>query len=86
MEKGPYSRQWTMRWGRMWACWGAVLWVFGLVFAILGIIADSGNGTLGLQGISWLLLAIAALAASIPKFIVWAMGMYFRAMEAKKEE
>ena len=55
---------------------GHVFWFLGIVFAILGVIADAVNGTLGLTAMSWFLLAIGAFLASITFFIGWAVSWY----------
>jgi hypothetical protein len=44
------------------------------------------NITLGLQPISWFLLAIAAFVASIPEYIGWAVAVYLDALKAKKDD
>ena len=63
-----------------------VSWILALIFAILGVIADATNGSLGLEAISWFMLTIAFFVASLSFCLAWAMGVYFRAIEAKKEE
>ncbi len=63
-----------------------ICWLLGVIFAILGIIADAMNGTLGLDAISWFLLAIGLFAASIAPQIGWAVSWYLETTEAKKEE
>ncbi len=65
--------------------WGHVLWFLAVIFVILGIIADAVNSPLGLEAISWFLLAIAAFLASITYFIGWAVSWYLKTTEAKKE-
>ena len=65
--------------------WGHILWFLAAIFAILGVIADAVNTTLGLEPISWFLLAIATSLAGIPFFIGWAVSWYLRTTEAKKE-
>ena len=42
-----------------------ICWFLGILFAVLGVISDAIDETLGLEAISWLLLAIAAFAASL---------------------
>ena len=69
-----------MRW------WGASCWMLGAIFAVLGIVADAVNGTLGLEPISWFLLAIAAFTGGISWYIGWAVAVYIDALKAKKEE
>ena len=61
----------------------SVCWTAGLVFAILGVIGDAANVTLVLESISWLLLAVAALIASILPSINWAMAWYLMSVETK---
>jgi len=63
-----------------------VFWILALIFAVLGIIADAMNGTLGLTAMSWFMLTIAFFVASLSFCLAWAMGVYFRALEAKKAE
>ena len=62
-----------------------IFFVLGLVFAILGIIGDTANATLGLEPISWFLLAIGVSVVGIAPCIGWAVAVYLRSMEAKKE-
>ena len=76
----------TLRMGGVYAVWGGVCWILGVVFAILGIIADAMNGTLGLTAMSWFLLGVAAFVASIPEYIGWAVAVYLDALKAKKEK
>ncbi len=65
---------------------GGALWILGFIFAILGIITDATNGGLGLSAMSWFLLAIVFHLAGLSYWLSWAVGVYFRAIEAKKEE
>ena len=51
------------------------VWIF-FVFAILGIISDAANITLGLEPTSWFLLAIASILAGIFFRIGWAVSWY----------
>ena len=86
MERYATSRELIAGKATMWAMLGGVCWILGVVFAILGIIADAMNGTLGLEPISWFLLAIAALVTSAIWYLSWAVAVYLRVTEAKKEE
>ena len=65
-----------------------VSWLLGAVFAVLGVIGEAINVTLGLAPTSWLLLAIAAFVASIPQLLGWHLAVYLDAIEtkSKKEE
>ena len=60
--------------------------VLGIVCALLGIISDAANASLGLESASWLLLAIAFCVAGIPPCIGWAMAVYLKSIEGKKEQ
>ena len=76
----------ALRMAGAWAMWGGACWVLGIIFAVLGIIADAVNGTLGLESASWFLLAVAMFVASVPCYLGWAVGVYVDIKEAKKKE
>jgi len=63
-----------------------ILFILGLVFAVFGIISDAMNTTLGIEPISWLLLAIGAFVAGILPCLGWMMAVYLKSAEAKKEQ
>jgi hypothetical protein len=63
--------------------WGHNLWYLAAVFAILGIIADAINSPLGLEAMSWFMLAIATFLASITFFIGWAVSWYLETTAKK---
>ena len=65
---------------------GGALWFIALVFAILGIVADGINGSLGLEATSWFLLSIALFVAGLSFWISWALGVYFKGTGAKSKE
>ncbi len=50
--------------------------ILGPVLAVLGIIADAANINLGLEPISWFLLAIATFLAAIVFRMGWAVSWY----------
>ena len=56
--------------------WGHILWFLGAIFAILGIIGDATNTNLGLEPISWLMLAAVVVLLSICLFIGLAISWY----------
>jgi len=58
----------------------------GVLFAVVGVIGDAANMTLGLEPASWFLLAIVAILASITFFIGWAVAWYLKTTETKKRE
>ena len=63
---------------------GRVCWLFGLIFAMIGVIGEATSNTLGLQPMSWYLLSIAAFASSTGNIVAWVGGLYICAEEAKK--
>ena len=65
---------------------GHVCWFLGAVFAILGIIADVANTALGLEPISWLVLAIVVFVAGMPMWLTWGISMHLLGMEAKSKK
>ena len=64
---------------------GHVLWFLGLLFALLGIITDGANISLGLSATSWFLLAIVIMLASITFFMGWMVSWYLVTIDRKKE-
>jgi len=67
---------------------GFVFWSLGIVFAVLGVISDARNITLGLEPTSWLLLSIVFCLTGIANWIAWALAVHLDAIEgkSKKEE
>ena len=63
-----------------------VFFILGIVFALLGVIGDAVNTTLWLEPMSWFLLAIGAFVAGIPPCLGWAVAVYLKSIEAKKEQ
>ena len=49
-----------------------ILWYFAIAFVLLGIISDAANITLGLESMTWFLLAIVVGLGSIGPLIHWA--------------
>jgi hypothetical protein len=72
------SGEQAQRMAGMWAVLGGICWMLGLIFAILGVIAEAMNDTLGLTPLSWYLLAIALFAAGISWYIGWAVGLLYK--------
>ena len=56
--------------------WGHILWFLGVIFAILGIIGDATNATLGLEPLSWLVLAAVVVLLGVCMFIGLAVSWY----------
>ena len=78
MEKRATSRKWIAGKASMWAMLGGVCWFIGIAFAILGIVADAIDATIGLEPISWFLLAIAAFVTSAIWYFSWAVAIYLQ--------
>jgi uncharacterized membrane protein YbhN (UPF0104 family) len=76
-ERWPSGEQ-AQRMAGMWAMLGSICWMLGLIFAILGIIAEAMNDTLGLTPLSWYLLAIALFVGSVAWYIGWAVGLLYK--------
>lgn len=76
MEKSCMDPKVIMARGHTSSMWGHVCWYLAAIFAVLGVIGDAVNVTLGLEPTSWFLLAIALFAASVANFIGWAMALY----------
>ena len=55
----------------------------GIVFAILGIIGDATDLTLGLDSTSWFLLAIIAFVACIGPFVELGIAWYLKTTSSK---
>ncbi|MFC1860265.1 hypothetical protein ACFLYC_01670 [Chloroflexota bacterium] len=86
MWKRWNNHDWIVSKGAMWAMWGGLCWCLGIIFAVLGIIADAANINLGLTSTSWLLLAIATFVVSAIWYLSWAVAVQIDALKAKKQE
>ena len=62
-----------------------ICWWLGIVFVLMGVVSDAINMTIGLESISWLLLAIATFMAGIPMLLTWALAMHLLSMEARNK-
>ncbi len=56
----------------------------GIMFIILGIISDVMDNSLGLESITWFLLAIGVFVAGIVPCIGWAVAVYLKAKESRQ--
>jgi hypothetical protein len=65
---------------------GHVTLFLGMIFAVLGIIADAANVALGLEAASWLLLAIVVCVVGMPMWLTWGISMHLLGMEAKSKK
>jgi len=63
-----------------------ICWLLGIIFAVLGIIADVANITLGLTSMGWFLLSIVTLVVSITMFFGMGLAWYLITTDRKKEE
>jgi len=90
MVKVLMDRNWIIGKGSVLMFVGRFLWWWGVVCVVLGIISRITNVTLditlGLEPMSWFLLAVAFFVASIPNFIGWAVAVHLHAIEAKSKK
>jgi hypothetical protein len=61
-----------------------IFFILGIIFAALGIISDAMDNTLGLEPMSWFLLAIGVFVAGIVPCVGWAVAVYLKAIEGRK--
>jgi len=73
------NREWIVGSGGRMAISGGACWILGAIFAVLGIIADAMNVTLGLEPASWLMLSIALFVGSASWYIGWAVALFLHA-------
>jgi len=65
--------------------WAHAGWFIGVIFAVIGIIGDAANVAVGLEPISWLLLAIFTILATVPFYMGMGLAWYLRTTEAKSK-
>jgi uncharacterized membrane protein YdbT with pleckstrin-like domain len=56
--------------------WGHIMWFLGAMFAILGIISDALNTAIGLESISWFMLAVVVVLLGLCMFICLGIAWY----------
>lgn len=71
--------KWLATKANLQSIWGASLWTLGFIFALLGLIADVNNGTLGLTMMAWFMLAIVFHLAGLSFWMGWALAVYLKA-------
>ena len=59
-----------------------IVFVLGIIFVVLGIISDAMNNSIGLESISWFLLAISVFVVGIVPCIGWAVAVFLKAKES----
>ncbi len=57
--------------------------LIGGIIAIIGVISDVANINLGMEPISWLLLAIVVILISLPMLATWAVASIIHGMVGK---
>jgi uncharacterized membrane protein YdbT with pleckstrin-like domain len=67
---------------RMGVMGGIGTWL-GVIFAILGIIGEAIDATIGFEPIFWLVLAVVSLLFGLSCWLGWGLGMYFHVMGTK---
>jgi len=61
-----------------------IFFILGIIFAALGIISDAMDNSLGLEPMSWFLLAIGVFVAGIVPCVGWAVAVYLKAIEGRR--
>lgn len=64
---------------------GHICFFLGIIFAVIGVIGDASNLTLGLESISWFLLAIVVSLLAVSVFIGWAVAWYLASLEGESK-
>ena len=64
--------------------YAAFLWVLGAIFAVIGVIGELVDVTIGLVPMSWFLLAIVASTLSISYWLGWVVAVFVDYKESKK--
>jgi hypothetical protein len=67
--------------GHAWT--GRISWILGVIFAVVGVVGEAANTTLGLAPTSWYLLSIAAFVSGVGNIVAWAAGLILWAKESK---
>jgi hypothetical protein len=80
------NHEWIVSKGKMWVMWGGLCWVLGIIFLLIGIIADAANTNPLLAPMNWFLLAIAVFVISAIWYLSWAVAVYIDSLKAKKQE
>lgn len=71
--RGVGAHGWTAR----------ISWIIGVIFAVIGVIAEVVDTTFIVQSMSWYLLSIAAFASAISYIVAWLGGIYLHAKKTK---
>jgi len=61
-----------------------IFFVLGIIFVVLGTISDAVDMTLGLEPMSWFLLAISVFVAGVVPCLGWAVAVYLKVVESRK--
>lgn len=61
-----------------------ISFVLGIIFAAFGIASDAVDTALGLEPMSWFLLAIGVFVAGIVPCVGWAVAVYLKAVESSE--
>jgi len=80
------DHKWIISKGGAWTLVGGACFFLGVIFAVLGVIGDAANVTLGLEPMSWFLLAIAVLVISAIWYFSWGVAVYVDAIEGKSKK
>lgn len=65
---------------------GSISTWLGVALAIVGVVGDANDAVIGLDSISWFLVAIASLILSLGCWLGWAVGIYLHAKETESKK
>jgi len=66
--------------------WVSICFFLGIIFAVIGVIGEVANITLGLSSTIWLLLAIASFLAPIPVLVHFTTLAIFYLLSRKNKD
>ena len=64
----------------------SICFFLGIIFAVIGVIGEAANFTLGLSSTIWLLLAIASFLAPIPVLVHFTSLAIFYLLSRKNKD
>ena len=64
----------------------SICFLLGIIFAVIGVIGEAANLTLGLSSTIWLLLAIASFLAPIPVLVSFTTLAIFYLLSRKNKD
>ncbi len=78
--------EFTVRWRVRMGVMGAIGTWLGVIFAVLGIIGEAIDATIGFEPIFWLVLAVVSLLFGLSCWLGYVFGMYLHVIETKSKK